>query len=58
MVARPRGPVPPPKTRGIRVPDDLWAEAKRVAEDRDESVNAAIVRFLRSYVEQHPAGDD
>jgi hypothetical protein len=36
----------------------LWAEAKRVAADRGESVNVAIVRFLRRYVETHPLDDE
>lgn len=53
----PRGHGPTP-TRAIRVPDPLWTDAKRVAADRGESVNAAIVRFLERYVSAHPLDDD
>lgn len=45
-------------TRAIRVADPLWHEAKRVASDRGESVNAAIVRFLERYVASHPLDDE
>jgi predicted HicB family RNase H-like nuclease len=43
--------------RAIRVEDQLWRDAMRVAQDRGESLNAAIVRFLRRYVDDHPADD-
>lgn len=36
------------------MPDELWFAAQRVAKDRGESVNAAIVRMLQAYVDQHP----
>lgn len=45
-------------TRAIRVRDPLWTDAKRVAADRGESVNAAIVRFLERYVSAHPLDED
>lgn len=40
-----------PKTpmRSLRVPDDLWAASKRRAEERGETLTAAIIRFLRRY---------
>lgn len=43
--------------RAIRVEDELWRAAQRVAKDRGESLTAAIVRFLRRYVEDHPSRD-
>jgi hypothetical protein len=43
---------------GVRVPDDLWRAAKRVAEDRGETLTAVIVRALERYVRQHPLDDD
>lgn len=42
---------PKTKVRGIRVPDDLWAEAQRVAAERGEDVSsvarAALVRYVK-----------
>jgi hypothetical protein len=48
-----------PKTpgRNVRVPDEEWLAAKKVAADRGESLTDAIRRFLREYVRDHPAGD-
>lgn len=40
--------------RSIRVDEALWRAAQRVAADRRESLNAAIVRFLERYVDEHP----
>lgn len=41
-----------PKTpqRTVRVPDDLWAAAKRKAAGRGESVTDVIIRALKRYV--------
>lgn len=40
-----------PKTphRTIRVPDDVWHAAQSAAQRRDETVSAAILRFLKRY---------
>ena len=35
--------------RSIRVPNDVWDAAKRVAERRGETVTDAVLRFLRRY---------
>lgn len=43
--------------RAVRVPDDLWEQAKRVAADRDETVAEVIRRALERYVASHPLGD-
>lgn len=45
-----------PKTqhRSVRVPDDLWREAKWVAEQRGETAADVIRRALRDYVASWP----
>jgi hypothetical protein len=40
--------------RHVRVPDELWFAAKRVAADRGETVTAVILRALTRYVRAHP----
>ena len=44
-----------PKTpgRSVRVSDDLWAAAKDVAAEQQETVTEVIVRSLTSYVVMH-----
>ena len=37
--------------RGIRISDKLWDEAKRVADENEETVSAVVVRALRKYVQ-------
>ena len=53
-----RARVPPnqPATpnRTIRVPDEVWEAARRVAQDRGETLTAVIVRALVRYVREHP----
>lgn len=44
--------------RGIRIPDGLWHDAKRVAADNGETVADVVRRALERYVAQHPLGDD
>lgn len=41
-----------PKTpgRNVRIPNDLWEEAKAKASERGETVTDAIIRALRRYV--------
>ncbi|GGO92584.1 hypothetical protein GCM10011584_29300 [Nocardioides phosphati] len=48
-----------PKTpnRVVRVPDELWRAAQRVAADRGETLAAVIRRALEKYVRDHPFGD-
>lgn len=41
------------KLRNLRVDDDLWAEAQRIAADRRETLSAVMKRALVEYVEQH-----
>lgn len=49
---------PATPNRVIRVPDDLWFAAKRVAADRGESVAEVVRRALERYVRSHPLDDD
>lgn len=44
--------------RTVRVPDERWEAAKRVAADRDESLTEAINRMLERYIRDHPASSD
>lgn len=37
------------KARGIRVPDDVWADAMAEAASRGETVSSAINDFLKRY---------
>ncbi len=46
-------PVPVTKLRNLRVDDDLWQEAKRIADDRRETLSAVMKRALVEYVEKH-----
>jgi hypothetical protein len=39
-----------PPARAIRVPDDLWEAARKVAADDGETLPEVIRRFLVSYV--------
>lgn len=41
--------------RTVRVPDELWEAAQRVASDRDETVTDVILRALVRYVREHPS---
>jgi predicted transcriptional regulator len=41
------------KLRNIRVDDDLWREAMRIATERRETLSAVLKRALVEYVEQH-----
>jgi len=39
----------PKRNRVIRVPDSLWAAAKKRADERDETVSEAVRKFLERY---------
>jgi predicted transcriptional regulator len=47
------GSVPVTKLRNVRVDDDLWTEAKRIAAERRETLSAVVKRALVEYVERH-----
>ena len=42
-------PKKPMKSRVIRVSDDLWARAKKRADERGETVSEAVRKFLERY---------
>lgn len=46
----PNQPATPHRT--VRVPDEVWEEAKRIAEDRGETVTDVVLRALRRYVRE------
>lgn len=50
----PNQPATPNRT--MRIPDEVWQEAQRIAADRGETVTDVVVRALRRYVRQF--GDD
>jgi predicted DNA-binding ribbon-helix-helix protein len=39
------------KIRAVRVPDDLWEEAQRIAEERGETLSTVIRKALQEYVD-------
>lgn len=41
------------KIRTVRVPDELWEEAQRIAEDRGESLSEVIRAALEAYVRRN-----
>lgn len=45
-------------TRSIRIPDELWDAAKRVASDRGETITDVVIRALQRYVRAHPLEPD
>ena len=45
--------VPVTKLRNLRVDEKLWAEAKRIADERRETLSAVMKRALVEYVEKH-----
>lgn len=57
MSLNPEGVSPPDKPRTphrtIRVPDDLWDAAMRVAHDRGESLSDVIRDCIRDYVRKY-----
>lgn len=40
------------KHRAIRVPDDLWAEMKELAELQETSVTQLLIRLMREELER------
>lgn len=44
--------------RGVRIPDDLWQEALRIAHDRGETVSEVVRRALERYVREWPGHDN
>lgn len=56
MPSVPNQPATPNRT--VRVPDDVWHAAMRIANDRGENVTDVIMRALRRYVREFGDDDD
>jgi predicted DNA-binding protein len=39
------------KIRAVRVPDELWEEAQKIAEERGETLSTVIRKALQEYVD-------
>lgn len=52
MPNQPRTPV-----HSVRVDDETWQAAKRIAEDRGETLAEVIRRALLRYIKAHPLED-
>jgi len=50
----PNQPATPNRT--MRIPDEVWDEARRIASDRGENVTEVVIRALRRYIREF--GDD
>lgn len=44
---------PATQVRGFRIPDDLWEEILKVANDRGETATEVVLRALRRYVREN-----
>ena len=44
--------------RAIRISDELWQDAKAVAERRSETISDVVRVALEAYVTQHPEGPE
>lgn len=51
----PNQPATPNRT--VRVPDEVWEAARRIAADRGETVTDVILRGLRRYVREFGEDD-
>jgi predicted HicB family RNase H-like nuclease len=47
----PNQPATPNRT--VRIPDEVWESAQRVAADRGETMTAVIIRALVRYVREY-----
>lgn len=56
VLAVPNQPATP--TRTVRVPDELWEAALRIAHDRGETVSEVVRRALERYVRAHPLDEE
>jgi len=49
-------PRKPMKPRQVRVRDDVWDEAMRIAAEREEILSEEIRKFLERYIRDHKRG--
>lgn len=48
--------MPATPVRSIRIPDEVWEELRRRADDRGETITAVVLRALRAYLREHDTG--
>lgn len=46
------------RTRGFRIPDSLWQEAKAIAHARRDNLSELVRDTLADYVNAHTADED
>lgn len=51
----PNQPATPHRT--VRIPDEVWNEARRIAHDRGETVTDVVLRALQRYVREFGEDD-
>jgi len=48
----PNSPATP--ARSVRIPDELWATLRAVADERGETITDVILRAIRQYLRHYP----
>lgn len=48
----PNSPATP--NRSVRVPDELWAQVQRIADDQGVTATEVVIKALTSYVRGYP----
>ena len=39
-------------TSNIRIPEEIWKELKKIAEEEERSINSQIIYIIRKYLEE------
>lgn len=39
-------------TSNVRIPEDIWYEIKKIAEEEERSINSQIIYILRKFLEE------
>jgi hypothetical protein len=52
-MARPKTFTEPRKATAVRLPEPLHSELRRVADERDVSVNHLVIKAIREWLEKH-----
>lgn len=42
----------------IRVPEDIWEELKKIANEEERSVNAQLIYIIKKYIEEKEKNRD
>lgn len=40
-------------TSNVRIPEDIWYDIKKIAEEEERSINSQIIYILRKFLEEH-----